>query len=95
VAEATEWNDQVRAAKAEAELDALTSELRRAVGLGGRDRPVADEAERARFAVSKAMRTAIRRIAEHHPQLGAHLARSVRTGTFCTYTADVRWQVTR
>ena len=36
VAEATEWNDDVRAAKAEAELGALTDELRRAVGLGGR-----------------------------------------------------------
>jgi hypothetical protein len=28
------------------------------------------------------------RIAEHHPQLGAHLDRTIRTGTYCVYSPD-------
>ena len=33
--------------------------------------------------MTRAVRKAIARIAEHHPQLGEHLDRAVRTGTFC------------
>jgi hypothetical protein len=35
------------------------------------------------------------RISEAHPELGRHLARSVRTGTFCVYEPDqpVRWSL--
>jgi hypothetical protein len=41
------------------------------------------------------IRDAIRRISEAHPELGRHLARSVRTGTFCVYEPDqpVRWSL--
>jgi hypothetical protein len=28
------------------------------------------------------------RIGEHHPQLGEHLSRTVRTGTYCAYSPD-------
>jgi hypothetical protein len=37
----------------------------------------------------------IRRIGDAHPELGRHLARSVRTGTFCVYEPDqpVRWSL--
>ena len=36
---------------------------------------------------------AVRRIEAAHPELGRHLANSVRTGTFCTYSPErpVRW----
>jgi tetratricopeptide (TPR) repeat protein len=91
--EATEWNDTARAARAQAELDALLAELSRATGLGGRDRKTPGAAERARFAVTKALRTAIRRIGEHHPVLGEHLDQNVRTGTFCAYAGTVEWDV--
>jgi hypothetical protein len=91
--ESTEWNDVGRAERARAELDALLAELSRATGLGGRDRREPGAAERARFAVTKAIRTAIRRIGEHHRPLGDHLDRSVRTGTYCAYDGDVPWDI--
>ena len=51
------------------------------------------DAERARTAVTARIKDAIRRIGEAHPDLGRHLARSVRTGTFCVYDPDqpARW----
>jgi hypothetical protein len=43
--------------------------------------------------VTRAIRQAIARIAEHHPELGTHLDRTVRTGTYCAYLPDPRGQV--
>jgi tetratricopeptide (TPR) repeat protein len=95
--EGERWADPERAARARAEVDALTEQLASAVGLGGRDRRLPSAAERARVNVTKAIRTAIRRIAEHDPALGEHLTRTVRTGTFCVYAADPatppRWEL--
>jgi hypothetical protein len=77
-----------------------------AIALAGRTR--ADEGatvdasdglanERARVRVTRRIRDAIERIAREHPELGAHLARTVRTGTRCSYLADPavapRWRV--
>ena len=61
------------------------AELARAVGLGGRDRKAASTAERARLNVTRALRSAIRNIAEVVPPLGRHLDAAVRTGVFCCY----------
>jgi eukaryotic-like serine/threonine-protein kinase len=83
--EARSWNDSERAARAEQEMDALTAELTRAAGLGGRGRALPSSAERARVSVTKATRTAIRTVGRHCPALGDHLAASVRTGRFCSY----------
>jgi hypothetical protein len=83
--QARRWNDPERIARFEDEIDALTAELASAAGLGGRDRRVPSTAERARVSVTKAIRTAIRVIERHHPQLAAHLAASVRTGRLCRY----------
>jgi hypothetical protein len=82
--------DTERAAQADAERDFLVRELSRAVGLGGRDRRAASASERARVGVTRAVRQAIGRIAEHHPQLGEHLNRAIRTGTYCAYLPDPR-----
>jgi tetratricopeptide (TPR) repeat protein len=82
--------DAERAAQANAERDFLVQELARAFGLGGRDRPAASASERARAAVTRAVRQAMTRIAEHHPQLGQHLNRTIRTGTYCAYAPDPR-----
>ena len=82
--------DDERAAQADAERDFLRRELSRAVGLGGRDRRAASASERARAGVTRAIRQAITRIAEHHPLLGEHLSRTVRTGTYCAYMPDPR-----
>lgn len=52
-------------------------------------------AERARSAVTRRIREAIRRVTDVHPTLGAHLRRAVRTGRWCAYEPDepVRWTV--
>jgi tetratricopeptide (TPR) repeat protein len=82
--------DAERAAQADAERDFLVRELARAFGLGGRDRRAASASERARVGVTRAVRQAIARIDEHHPQLGEHLSRTIRTGTYCAYFPDPR-----
>jgi tetratricopeptide (TPR) repeat protein len=82
--------DTERAAQADAERDFLVRELSRAVGLGGRDRRAASASERARVGVTRAVRQAIARIGEHHPPLGEHLNRTIRTGTYCAYFPDPR-----
>jgi tetratricopeptide (TPR) repeat protein len=86
--------DAVREAQAETERSFLVSELSRAVGLGGRDRRASSASERARVAVTRAVRQAIVRIAEHHAALGEHLQHSIRTGTYCAYEPDPRAPVT-
>jgi pimeloyl-ACP methyl ester carboxylesterase len=90
IEQARGWNDLERAARAEGELDVLTRELARALGLGGRDRRAASDSERARVSVTKAVRGAVRRLEDQHPDLGRHLSLAVRTGTFCTYDPDPR-----
>jgi tetratricopeptide (TPR) repeat protein len=70
----------------EAQRTALVAELRRASGLAGRSRPLGSSTtERARKAVTARIREAIHRIAAVLPDLGAHLDRSVVTGTACRY----------
>jgi len=95
--EAEAWNDPERAARLREERDFLARELAAAVGLGGRDRPQASNAERARVNVTRAIRAALDRIAENSPELGRHLTAAVHTGTFCSYRPDplspVSWSV--
>lgn len=88
--EAEERNDIGRAERARAEIDALTAELARAVGLGGRTRRAGGAAERARTTVQKRLREALRRIEEGLPALGRHLDQNIRTGVFCGYLPDRR-----
>lgn len=83
--EAREFRDEERARKAEDEIDALSSELSRAVGLSGRDRRAASAVERARINVTRAIKSALDRISASDRDLGATLDRAIRTGTFCCY----------
>ena len=85
LAEAEQWNDAARAERARSEIEAIGTELARAVGLGGRVRRAASHTERARINVQRRLKDAIRRIESQHPHLGKHLAWAVRTGTFCSY----------
>lgn len=75
----------------------MVTELSRAVGLGGRPRLAASTAERAHTSVTRTIRYAVARIAEHHPALGEHLRQAVTTGTYCCYQPDPRlpthWEV--
>ncbi|CAA9222802.1 MAG: hypothetical protein AVDCRST_MAG50-679 [uncultured Acidimicrobiales bacterium] len=83
----------------QSELDELVGHLSAAFGMGGRERPAASAAERARLNVTRALRTAIGRVGELVPEAGAVLDRRVRTGIYCAYEplADdaVRWRCTR
>jgi predicted ATPase len=78
-------NDPERASRAREEREFLLTELGAAVGLGGRARRALDPAERARKAVTWRIRDAISHIEAAHADLGRHLRRSVRTGSFCVY----------
>src|SRR5262249_58178022 len=67
--EAREWGDTERTARLSDEIDLLTQELAHAVGLRGRDRTFSSPAERARISVTKAIKTAIKLIDKHCPDL--------------------------
>ncbi len=85
IADAEANNDPERASRARDEREFLLGELGTAVGLGGHARRMLDPAERARKAVTGRIRDAIGHIETAHPELGRHLRRSIRTGSFCVY----------
>ena len=89
LASARDQADLARRERASDERERLLAELRRATRPDGTSREFANTtAERARKAVTARIRDAIRRIADVHPDLGAHLDRTVRTGTTCGYEPD-------
>jgi len=94
LAEAEAHHDLARAEGLRAEMDALVDQLESAVGLGGRTRTFADPAERARSAVSKAIKRAIDAIDAADPALAAPLRATVTTGVACSYTPDPRRPIT-
>jgi uncharacterized membrane protein len=77
-----------RAEEAEQEIDALTSELARAVGLSGRNRRAASASERARQSISKTIKSVVERIAQSDARLGNIFSRCIKTGNFCCYQPD-------
>ena len=93
IEEARALGDPARATRARSEQEFLMRELSRAVGMDGRDRRAGATSERARASVTRAIRHAMTRIRDNHPGLGAHLDRTVRTGTYCAYLPDPRAEV--
>jgi len=93
--EAEANSDYERAYRYQDELDRLIEHLSAAIGHGGRTRRAGGSAERARSAVTHRVKSTIRQITKLHPQLGAHLARAVKTGTYCTYRPEhpIAWLV--
>jgi len=87
--EAEAANDLERAARLRGERDWLISELTAATGLAGRTRHFTDAKERARVAVSKAVRRAVDRIERAEPAIGAELKATVQTGLRCSYRPRV------
>ena len=85
IAEADANYDPERAAHAQAERDALVTELTRSVGRGGRPRRLGDDTEKARKTVTIRIQRALRLLDSHHPALATHLREAVRTGTTCSY----------
>ena len=97
LAAAARAGDIRREKEADAEREALLLELRRAIGLGGRDRPLGSEGERARVNVTRTLRHALDQILDVAPDVGAHLLGSIHTGTHCSYRPaageEVDWSV--
>jgi hypothetical protein len=89
--EARANNDPERIALAGESLAALAAELSETAV------PTGPAAERARLNVTRAIRTAIGRIAEQEPELGHVLQASIRTGATCVYEPDpgvlLLWEV--
>jgi hypothetical protein len=91
--EARELGEHERAENAQAEIEALAHELKGAIGLGGRRRRAASSTERARIAVTRAIRLALGKIADNNPTLGKLLSTTIKTGTVCSYVPDERFPV--
>jgi len=92
--EARAFNDPARVAGLERELEFLARELARAVGLHGTPRPGSTRAERARLNVTRAIRSAIKRMTAANRHLGLYFETTVKTGAYCSYTSDPRLPVT-
>lgn len=86
-------NDIAVSLKLQEEYDSLLHHLSSSVGLGKNARKTGSSAEKARSAVTWRIRNAIRKIKNAHPELGKHLALSIKTGTFCSYNPEkpVTW----
>jgi Domain of unknown function (DUF4118) len=95
--DAERLNDSTRAGKIRQEIDSIADQMAIAVGLSGRDRKAASQAERARSTVTKRIKASIDKIARAMPTLGRHLAVTIRTGYFCSYSPNpdrfVGWKV--
>ncbi|MCU1345718.1 MAG: hypothetical protein JWL70_1984 [Acidimicrobiia bacterium] len=94
LAEAESWFDEGRLDRLQRERDALLDEVKRATGLGGRQRRTGSTDERARVAVRKALAAALELIARHDPSLERLLRDTVHTGTSCRYEPDPARPVT-
>jgi hypothetical protein len=88
IADARADNDLGRAELAELDREYIVAELRRATGLGGRDRVALDGAERARVSATRSIRYALDRLREHSPDVASHLHQHVSTGTYLCYEPD-------
>lgn len=87
--------DFVRLEKLEDEYDKLVDFLSAALGVNGRSKKVGATDEKSRTAVTWRIRSAIKKVAEVHPDLGAHLKNSIRTGSYCCYNPEVNitWEL--
>jgi hypothetical protein len=76
-----------------ARLGELAAELAEAQRFNDPGR-AASHAERARLNVTRAIRAAMANLTRAHPPLGRHLAATIRTGRYCSYTPDPRAPIT-
>jgi len=92
--EAERFSDLGNIERARQEIAFLEREMAAAVGLGGRDRPVASHVERARVGVTVPLRALLKKLQGCHPALGHHLSTTIRTGRLCSYNPDPTSTVT-
>ena len=88
IREAENNHDIGRTQRLKEEFEAITAEIGRATGLGGRSRKAADDLERASQAVSAAIRRALRAIKNEHASLWMYLRNSLKIGEYLSYRPD-------
>ncbi len=86
--EAERYGDAGRTLRLREQIELLSDEIGRGLGLGGRERGSGSSVERARVNVQRRISDALKRIESACPELGRHLARSIRTGTYCKYATS-------
>lgn len=93
--EAEEMSDSERVGSLRESLDQILDHLSSATDIYGRPRKLGSATEKTRSAVTWRIRNAIKKIAQLHPALGAHLTNSIKTGTYCCYSPEkaVQWAV--
>ena len=92
--EADRQHDLGRIATLQAEQTFLTDELTAAYGFQRHARKAGDGHDQIRKNVTKRIRDSVGRLRREHPALGHHLDRSLKTGTFCSYTPEhtISWK---
>ncbi len=85
---AVERGDQRVEMEVRSELDWLLDEVQHATGLRGRPRSFADEAERARTSVQKAIRRTLAHIGQQDAKVAEILRSRITTGSRCSYRPD-------
>lgn len=88
IQEAENNNDLGKVQKLKEDLHAVTEEVGRATGLGGRNRKAADDRERARKTISVGIRRALKAIKKEHEPLWQHLKNSLKIGEYLSYQPD-------
>ena len=68
---------------------ALQDHLTRSLAIGGKTRKVGASVEKARSAITWRIRNAVKKIIHAHPELGNHLSKSIKTGTYCAYKPEI------
>ncbi len=86
--EAESRGDIGRAERARAEMEVLSDEIGRGLGLGGRERASGGSIERARVNIQRRISDALAKIGAASPALGRHLSAAIRTGTYCSYLSS-------
>ncbi len=86
IAEAEAHNDQGRRQMLAHEREGIRAEIRRSITRSGTPRKVADDMERARKAVSNALRRALRAITKQDAALGKYLETALSIGGDCVFT---------
>jgi DNA-binding response OmpR family regulator len=94
---AAKKNNPRQAEQIEQEIEALSQQLRNAVGMGGHDRRNGAHIERARVNVKRAIDAALQKLETLDPELWLHLKTTIKTGTSCSYIPDLKlpspWQL--
>lgn len=95
ISEAEAMNQIEHISSLREEYEAILDHLSKSMGLSGKSRKVGSTVEKARSAVTWRIRSALKKIEKSHPELGKHLSRSIKTGTYCSYRPErpIDWTI--